>query len=159
MNSVNKISSSTLFFKKYIYSWLSLVLLYFFFKIIGTSNGFLYYAVWSLAILFSIICSQLQTVRFNDDVVYFNSKAIPYNKIKQIRFFEFNQTYFTLFLIESHTIVERYKITQLTLLPSMGFKTLKKIIKNSNYKETLPFYIFIQNLKEKSSVSKQNWPQ
>jgi len=142
-------------FKKYFLSWFTILVLFIITKLANINSGILIYAVWTLVILFSILCICLKKVEFNSDLVYFDGKAFDYKLIKDLKVFEFNKDTFYLFITESDNILNKYHFTQLGLGQKMGYLGILKMLFSKTLDKKLPLVEFLKLLEEKSEIKKK----
>ncbi|WP_299609565.1 hypothetical protein [uncultured Aquimarina sp.] len=144
--------STGIIFKKYFLSWFTILGLFIITKLANANSGFLIYAIWTLAILFSILCICLKKVEFTSELVYFNGKAFNYNQIKYLKVFDFNKDTFYLFITDSDNIFNKYHFTQLGFGQKIGYLGLFKMIFSKTLDKKLPLAQFLELLKEKSDI-------
>ncbi|AXT50335.1 hypothetical protein D1818_05645 [Aquimarina sp. BL5] len=142
-------------FKKYFLSWFTILVLFIITKLVTINSLFLLYAVWALAILFSILCISLKKVEFTSDIVYFGGKAFNYSLIKDLKIFEFNKDTFYLFITESDNVFSKYHFTQLGFGKKIGYLGILRMLYSKTLDKKIPLAEFLELLEEKSEIKKK----
>ena len=140
--------SANITFRKYLLSWLILVLAYIITNAFNL-NRVWDYVTWTIALLIFIVFIALKKVEFSQSAVYFDNKRVAYASIMGLKTFEIQHQPYYLFITDAKNPLKKYYLTQ---LGGISFLSVFKILFSKKTASALPLAEFLNLLDEKSNI-------